>query len=57
LPDEMGMFELNEEQITINFLLNILNNMGHDTLKNITKNVIVNESIDFMDEEMSIIME
>lgn len=57
LPDEMGMFELNEEQITINFLLNILNNMGHDTLKNITKNVIVNESLDFMDEEMSIMME
>jgi uncharacterized protein YheU (UPF0270 family) len=53
----MGMFELNEEQITINFLLNILNNMGHDTLKNIAKNVIVNESLDFMDEEMSIMME
>jgi hypothetical protein len=57
LPDEMGMFELNEEQITINFLLNILNNLGHDTLKNITRNVIVNESIDYLDEELSMLME
>lgn len=56
LPDEMNMFELDEEKITINFLLNILHSLGGDTLKNITRNVLVNESTG-IDEDLSVFME
>jgi len=50
------MFELDEEKITINFLLNILHSLGGDTLKNITRNVLVNESTG-IDEDLSVFME